>query len=130
MTKVTPDPPETPCVSPYQALDSKKLHQAAHRALDHYLNPPSLAKPRCSDDRPVQIFTVAPDINTQALLAYTYETFSSATILTQDLSDDLEGKDRNIALAIHQMLELGLLLIEKALDNEHPIKPGASGFVR
>ncbi|VVO04494.1 DUF6124 family protein [Pseudomonas fluorescens] len=123
MTKVTPDPPETENVSPYQSLDSKKLHQAAHRALDHYLNPPSSAKPRCSDDRPLQIFAVAHDINTQALLAYTYETFSSATTLTLDLSDDLEGKDRNLALAIHQMLELGLLLIEKALDNKNPLKP-------
>ncbi|MFW0759513.1 DUF6124 family protein [Pseudomonas sp. H11T01] len=87
------------------------------------MNPPSSAKPRGSDDRPLQIFTVAPDINTQALLAYTYETFCSATTLTLDLSDDLEGKDRNLALAIHQMLELGLLLIEKALDNENPVKP-------
>ncbi|MCX7080918.1 MAG: DUF6124 family protein [Pseudomonas sp.] len=75
------------------------------------------------ENRPLQIFTVAADINTQALLAYTYETFCSATTLTLDLSDDLEGKDRNLALAIHQMLELGLLLIEKALDNETPVKP-------
>ncbi|MFW0759160.1 DUF6124 family protein [Pseudomonas sp. H11T01] len=76
-----------------------------------------------TENRPLQIFTVAPDINTQALLAYAYETFCSATTLTLDLSDDLEGKDRNLALAIHQMLELGLLLIEKALDNENPVKP-------
>ncbi|MFW0758815.1 DUF6124 family protein [Pseudomonas sp. H11T01] len=123
MIKVTPDPPETENVSPYKSFDSKKLHDSAHRALDHYLNPPSSTRPRSSENRPLQIFTVAADINTQALLAYTYETFSSATTLTLDLSDDLEGKDRNLALAIHQMLELGLLLIEKALDNENPVKP-------
>ncbi|VVO09115.1 DUF6124 family protein [Pseudomonas fluorescens] len=110
-------PPETENVSTYKSIDSKKLHECALRA------PPSPAKPRSSDDRPLQIFTVAPDINTQALLAYAYETFSSATTLTLDLSDDLEGKDRNLAQAIHQMLELGLLLIEKALDNEYPVKP-------
>jgi hypothetical protein len=119
MIKITPDPPETENVCAYESIDSKILHDCAHRP------PPSSAKPRSSDDRPLQIFAVAPDINTQALIAHTYETFCSATTLTLDLSDDLEGKDRNLALAIHQMLELGLLLIEKVLDNEYPVKPAS-----
>jgi hypothetical protein len=37
MFKATPNPPETDPVSPYASLDSKELHAAAHRALDHYL---------------------------------------------------------------------------------------------
>lgn len=49
--------------------------------------------------------------------------FRGCATLTLDLSDDLDGKDRNLALTIHQMLELGLLLIEKMLDNEYPVKP-------
>ncbi|MFW0758887.1 DUF6124 family protein [Pseudomonas sp. H11T01] len=122
MFKVTPNPPETPNVSPCDTLDSKKLHQAAHRALDHYLRPPPSDKPRASSDRPPQIFTVAPDINPEALLAHTYETFCSASILTLDLSDDLEGKHRNLALAIYSLMELGLLLVEKVLDREHSVK--------
>jgi hypothetical protein len=117
MIKITPDPPETESASTCESIDSKKLHDCAHRA------PSSSAKPHSSDDRPLQIFAVAPDINTQALIAHTYETFCSAATLTLDLSDDLNGKGRNLALAIHQMLELGLLLIERVLDNEYPVKP-------
>jgi hypothetical protein len=122
MFKVTPNPPETPNDSPYETLDPKKLHEAAHRALDHYLTPPASDKPRSSNERSNQIFTVAPDINPEALMAHTYETFCSASILTLDLSDDLEGKHRNLALAIYSLMELGLLLIEKALDREHSVK--------
>ncbi|VVN86333.1 DUF6124 family protein [Pseudomonas fluorescens] len=122
MYKVTPNPPETPNVSPYESLDSKKLHEAADRALDHYLTPPPSNKPRSNDQRPNQFFTVAPDINPEALLAHTYETFCSASTLTLDLSDDLEGKHRNLALAIYSLMELGLLLIEKTLDREHSVK--------
>jgi hypothetical protein len=120
MHKVTSNSPETPNVSPYESLDSSKLNEAANRALDHYLTPP-IGKPRARVDRPLQVFTVAPDINTEALLPNAYETFSSATTLVLDLCDDLDGKERNLALAIHQMMELGLLLIEKALDNERSV---------
>ncbi|MCX7079391.1 MAG: DUF6124 family protein [Pseudomonas sp.] len=122
MFKVTPNPPETPNVSPDESLDSKKLHEAAHRALDHYLPPPPLDKPCASNDRPPPIFTIAPDINPEALLAHTYETFCSASTLTLDLSDDLEGKHRNLALAIYSLMELGLLLVEKMMDREHSVR--------
>ncbi len=40
MIKPTPNPPEVDSTSPYETLDSKKFHEAAERALDHYLNPP------------------------------------------------------------------------------------------
>ena len=39
MFKATPNPPETDPVSPYSTLDSRKLHAAANKALDHYLKP-------------------------------------------------------------------------------------------
>jgi len=45
MFKATPNPPETDDVSPYESLDSKKLNEAANRALDHYLNPSALKSP-------------------------------------------------------------------------------------
>jgi hypothetical protein len=37
MKKPTPNPPETDIdpTSPYASIDSKKLHEAADRALDH-----------------------------------------------------------------------------------------------
>jgi hypothetical protein len=36
MCKITPNPPKTDPASPYESLDSNKLHEAAERALDHY----------------------------------------------------------------------------------------------
>ncbi|WP_256676854.1 hypothetical protein [Pseudomonas sp. H3(2019)] len=39
MHKVTPNPPETPSASPYAFTNSKKLHDAAEWALDHYDQP-------------------------------------------------------------------------------------------
>ena len=45
MIKPTPNPPETDPTSPYESLDSNKLHEAADRALDHYLSPNNLLPP-------------------------------------------------------------------------------------
>jgi hypothetical protein len=45
MIKPTPNPPETASVSPYESIDSKKLHEAADRALDLYLCPPDSMPP-------------------------------------------------------------------------------------
>ena len=39
MFKPTPNPPETDPTSPYESLDSKKLNEAADRALDYHLKP-------------------------------------------------------------------------------------------
>lgn len=64
------------------------------------------------------LFTVAPDVSNEALIANSYETFSSVSSLLLDLSEDLSGKHRDIALAIHQLSELGVLLTAKLLDRE------------
>jgi hypothetical protein len=40
--------------------------------------------------------------------------------LLLDLSEDLSGKDRDVALAIHQLSELGVLLVGKLMDREVP----------
>ena len=39
MSETPPNPPITDPVSPYESLNSRKLHEAAERALDHYLAP-------------------------------------------------------------------------------------------
>lgn len=66
------------------------------------------------------LFTVAPDVSKEALIINSYETFSSVSTLLLDLSEDLSGKHRDIALAIHQLSELGVLLTAKLLDHEAP----------
>ena len=104
MFKVTPNPPNQPDL---------KLNQAAHRAIDRYLNSetaPPLPLP--------SLFSVAADVSTETLITNSYETFSSVTALLLDLSEDLTGKQRDVALAIHQLSELGVLLMDRLMDRE------------
>ena len=66
------------------------------------------------------LFTDVPDASTETLITNSYETFTSVSTLLLDLSEDLCGKHRDIALAIHQLSELGVLLTAKLLDREAP----------
>lgn len=66
------------------------------------------------------LFCVAPEVSNEALITNSYEIFSSVSTLLLDLSEDLSGKHRDIALAIHQLSELGELLTAKILDREAP----------
>ena len=69
---------------------------------------------------PTTLFCVAPNASNEALITNSYETFNSVSTLLLDLSEDLSGKHRDIALAIHQLSELGVLMTEKLLDREAP----------
>ena len=107
MFKVTPNPPNDPDL---------KLNQAAHRAIDHYLN--ADAEPPQPPAPSTTLFCVADDASPEMLIANSYETFSSVTALLLDLSDELTGKQRDVALAIHQLSELGMLLVDKLMERE------------
>ena len=107
MFKVTPNPPNDPDL---------KLNQAAHRAIDHYLN--ADAEPPQPPPPSTTLFCVADDASPEMLIANSYETFSSVTALLLDLSDELTGKQRDVALAIHQLSELGMLLVDKLMERE------------
>ena len=106
MFKVTPNPPNTPDL---------KFHQAAQRAIDHYLNPATETIPETT-----ALFSVTSSVSNEILIANSYETTSSISALLLDLSDELTGKDRDVALAIHQLSELSVLLIGKLMDRETP----------
>ena len=69
---------------------------------------------------PTALFSVAPGASNEALITNSYETFTSVSTLLLDLSEDLNGKHRDIALAIHQLSELGVLLTARLLDSEVP----------
>ena len=69
---------------------------------------------------PGTLFCVIQDASTETLITNSYETFTSVSTLLLDLSEDLSGKHRDIALAIHQLSELGVLLTAKLLDREAP----------
>ncbi|ROM99083.1 DUF6124 family protein [Pseudomonas brassicacearum] len=118
MFKPTPNPPEADAesVSPYASLDSKELHAAAHRALDHYLLLPETRK-LLTDRRPSCIFVIAPQVDSETLLAHACETLASANVMASDLAFELDGPKRNSALAIQQMVALAELAVNRALDN-------------
>ncbi|VVO06162.1 DUF6124 family protein [Pseudomonas fluorescens] len=118
MIKVTPNTPETESTSPYTSLDSKKLHQAAERALDFHLLPCE-SKPKTVPISP-NIFTVVDGIDTERLLVNLSETLASANVMASDLAFELEGSRRHFALGIQQMIELGELLANRVLDKVDP----------
>ena len=108
-----PDASENEATSPYESLDSKKLHEAAERALDQYLAPPKQTPTKRSG----QLFSVCPDINTEALLANASEDLLSISAIAADLADDVDGSRRSVALAISRVAEGAHLLVERALDH-------------
>lgn len=72
------------------------------------------------DTPPTTLFTVIPGTTTETLLINSYETVCSVSTLLLDLSDDLTGKHRDVALAIHQLSELSVLLVGKVMDQHTP----------
>ncbi|MDI1333748.1 DUF6124 family protein [Pseudomonas sp.] len=121
MFKITPNPPETDDVSPYETPDSKKLNEAADRALDFYLKP---VIPKDTPRRPSTIYTIAPDIDQETLLANACESLASASVMLSDFAGLLEGPQRNTVLGIQQSVMLGELAVNRMLDNFVP--PGAA----
>ncbi len=67
MVKITPNPPATDAtVSRVQSARNKKLDAAATRALDFYLKP---TPEKETSDKPNTIFRIAPDVDSECLLA-------------------------------------------------------------
>ncbi|MGL6245340.1 DUF6124 family protein [Pseudomonas sp.] len=117
MFKITPNPPETDDVSPYETPDSKKLNEAADRALDFYLKP---VIPKDTPRRPSTIYTIAPDIDHETLLANACESLASASVMLSDFAALMEGPQRNTVLGIQQSVMLGELAVNRMLDNLVP----------
>ena len=105
MFKVTPNPPDTDPASPYESLD-------------HDLNPcpQIMATPR----KPSTMFIVNPELNTETLLVHACESLASANVMANDLVDHLEGPSRNALLGIAQVIMLGELAVNRALDQLDP----------
>jgi hypothetical protein len=114
MTNPTSKSPEHEATSPYESLDSKKLHEAAERALDHHLGT-TADKP--SKSRKGALFIVAPDLHTETLLANASEDLLSISAIAADLADGVEGSRRSVALALSRMADGVHLLVERALDH-------------
>jgi len=114
MFKVTPNPPDTDPASPYESLDSNKLHEANEYDLNP--GPHIMATPR----KPGTMFIVNPELNTETLLVHACESLASANVMANDLVDHLEGTSRNALLGIAQVIMLGELAVNRALDQLDP----------
>ncbi|WP_435038297.1 DUF6124 family protein [Pseudomonas neuropathica] len=115
MTKSTPHPPETDPASPYESLDSKKLNDAAERALDHYLKPSAFIM-ACTH-KPEPMYLANPKYNTESLLANASETLGSASEMLNNFAAMLDTSHRKTALGIAQVVMLVELAVNQALDH-------------
>ncbi|CAG8872437.1 hypothetical protein PS726_00733 [Pseudomonas fluorescens] len=66
--------------------------------------------------QPPPLFTINPDIDTETLLAHACESLASANVMAHDLAGFLEGTHRNTLLGIAQVIMLGELAVNRALD--------------
>ena len=114
MFKVTPNPPNTKPISPHETLDSRKLNEAADRALDHYLCPPGSTPP---PRRTRGMYAVTADNKNEELLADASATLASAKTLAQDVANLLPVSQRRALLGIAQLITLGELAVNRVLDN-------------
>lgn len=106
---------EADSTAAYLCTSSRKLHPAVDRALDFYLKPttPRKAAAHTSD----AIFVVAPDVDNETLLAHACESLASANVIAGEFASVLEGSHRNTMLALQQVIMLGELAVNRALDN-------------
>ena len=114
MKKLTPNPPETSDTSPYESADSKKLHEAAERALDHHFTPLPKKSP---GRRPSKMFQVSPDMDDESLLAHACESLATASAMASDVAAFFDTPQRHRILGIQQVIMLAELAVNRVLDN-------------
>ncbi|OMQ35612.1 DUF6124 family protein [Pseudomonas putida] len=93
MLKITPDPPDTDNLSTQINTIPRK---------------------------PSRTFIIAPGLDTETLLAHACESLASANVMASDFAALLEGSQRNTMLGIAQVIMLGELAVNQALDNLDP----------
>jgi hypothetical protein len=66
------------------------------------------------------MYIIDPQINIETLLGDACESLASAHVMTLDLADRTEGSSRNTLLGIAQVIMLGELAVNRALDRIDP----------
>ena len=117
MFKITPNPPETDDVSPYETPGSKKLNEAADRALDYHLKPPI---PKDTKRKPSTIYHVGTKVDNETLLVNACETLASASVMLSEFAGLVDMPHRNMMLGIQSVVMLGELAVNRVLDNLDP----------
>ncbi|PMZ85366.1 MULTISPECIES: DUF6124 family protein [unclassified Pseudomonas] len=113
MFKVTPNPPDTDPATSSRTIDSNNPHAPTDTI-------PSAADIRDTPRKLCTMFFVNPELDTESLLAHACESLASANIMTMDLADRAEGSSRNTLLGIAQVIMLGELAVNRALDRIDP----------
>ncbi|NWL21360.1 DUF6124 family protein [Pseudomonas umsongensis] len=101
MIKPTPNPPDSDLATPSDPIASAAGIQATPRKLS-------------------TMFIVNPELDTETLLAHACESLASANVMTLDLADRTQGASRNTLLGIAQVIMLGELAVNRALDRIDP----------
>jgi hypothetical protein len=121
MIKETPNPPEADDISPYESADSKKLNEAAERALDFHF--PSIADIKATPRTPSTLFSVDPEATTETLVVFLVETLASVDVMVHQLVDHLEGGSRYALLGISNSIMVAEITANRVLDNIDLPKP-------
>jgi hypothetical protein len=124
MFKVTPNPPATDPVAPYES-DSNKLNEATERVRDFHF--PSTADIKATPRTPSTLFAVDPKIDTETLVVYLVETLASVDVMVHQLVDHLDGGSRNALLGISNSVMLAEITANRVLDQIDPAQTGAVG---
>jgi hypothetical protein len=107
MFKPTPNPPES------------ETDSATHRASALHLKPAILKS--STPHNPSTMFIIAPNIDTESLLAHACESLASASVMASDFATFLDGPQRSMLLGIQQVIMLADLAVNRALDNVAPL---------
>ncbi|KAI2694464.1 MULTISPECIES: DUF6124 family protein [unclassified Pseudomonas] len=121
MFKPTPNPPESDgeSTTPDASIHSGIPTDSPHDTLQDYLKSGG-QKSTDTPRKPTPLFTIAPDIDTETLLAHACESLASANVMASDLAGFLHGPYRNALLGIAQIVMLAELAVNRALDNIDP----------
>ena len=117
MFKPTPNPPESGCES--TDSDVSVNSRPPNDTLQDYLKSGG-QKSADTPCKPITLFMIAPDIDTETLLAHACESLASANVMASDLAGFLHGPYRNALLGIAQIIMLAELAVNRALDNIDP----------
>jgi hypothetical protein len=107
MPKPTPNPPE-----------STPPNDAADPACDLGFDPSDLKA--AYPHTPSSMYSIAPDIATETLLASACESLASASVMACDFAVFVSGPQRKMLLGIQQLIMLADLAVNRALDNLDP----------
>ncbi|KNH17207.1 hypothetical protein ACS77_28155 [Pseudomonas syringae] len=114
MFKATPNPPVTDPASPYESLDSKKLNEAAERALNFHF--PSNADIKATARTPSTMLLVNPEATAETLAVFLVETLASVDVMVHQVVDHLEGESRYALLGISNSIMVAEITANRVLD--------------